>query len=307
MTAEAVYEQVKCNLCGADDAEVRIRPRRTDFDPEKVFAASSGVLGTQTVVRCRRCGLEYVNPRIRTEAVLKAYADAQDELYVSQEATRIATFRKALRLVERHVPKKGAILDVGAAAGFFLTVAKESGWETVGIEPNRWMVAWGNRKYGVNLKAGVLTQAGFKPESFDAVTMWDVLEHTPDPMAELREAWRVLKPGGVLVINYPNIGSVLARLAGANWWFLLSVHLYYFTHRTMREYLSAAGFEVVSIRRYVQTLSLEHLIKMAGLYSPAISKLGLAVARALHIHGWPIPYYASQANVVARKAGEARS
>lgn len=233
--------------------------------------------------------------------IVNAYSDSQDELYVSQAQGRIATFLKSLKFVEHYAPAKGRILDVGAAAGFFLYAAKSVGWETYGVEPSKWMANWGNTKYAVNIQPGVLCGSKYDCDFFDVVTMWDVLEHTADPMSELRETNRILKKDGVLIINYPNIGSTWARLAGSKWWFLLSVHLYYFTHKTITKYLAANGFAVVKISRYMQTLSLEHLFAMFGLYNQFLSKLGIKIVKALKINNWQIPYYASQANVVARK------
>ena len=88
------------------------------------------------------------------------------------------------------------------------------------------------------------------------MTLWDVLEHTPDPKSEVREAHRLLNDEGLLVINYPDIGSWIARVMGRSWVFLLDVHLYYFTRATIRKLLEDAGFEVVRIRPHFQRLAL---------------------------------------------------
>lgn len=294
-------EEVACNLCGSTDFAVKYLPTNTDYDPTKIFSASGGIMGTQQIVRCRSCGLIYVNPRVKQETVSEAYSEAVDELYISQETGRIQTFEKCLRIVEEYAPQKGKILDVGCAAGFFLHTAKQHGWEPYGVEPSRWMAEWGNERFGLSILPGFLKEAKYENNQFDAVTMWDVLEHTPDPMSELAETNRILKPGGILVINFPNIGSKLARLAGRRWWFILSVHLYHFTPQTITRMLELNGFEVLSIRRHYQTLNLEHLMKMVGLYSPGLSNFGLRFIRALRMQNWQIPYYASQANVAARK------
>jgi len=301
MQNQNYYETVVCNLCGSSEYKVKYKPTNTDFDPKEIFSASGGIMGTQQIVECKQCGMIYVNPRIKQDVVISGYSDAEDELYVSQEEGRINTFKKALKLVEKYSPDKGKILDIGAAAGFFLHVAKENGWETFGVEPSKWMSEWGNKKFNVNIKNGVLKDVKFENGFFDVVTMWDVLEHTPDPMSELKETARILKDNGILIINYPNIGSKLARLAGSKWWFILSVHLYHFTHKTIRAYLEKNGFEVIKISRYYQTLNLEHLVKMVGLYNKPISNLGLKVVKLFRMGNLQIPYYASQANVIARK------
>jgi 2-polyprenyl-3-methyl-5-hydroxy-6-metoxy-1,4-benzoquinol methylase len=294
-------ENVPCNLCGSLDYAVMYQPAKERYNPEEVFSASGGVRGTQTIVKCHNCGLVYVNPRVKPEIVVSAYTGAVDELYVSQEEGRLKTFAQALHLVEKYAPLKGNILDVGCAAGFFLNVAQQNDWKVTGVEPSRWLSEWGREKFAIDIKTGVLKEASFPDEFFDVVTMWDVLEHTPDPMSELAEVNRILKRDGILLINFPNVGSKLARIAGSKWWFFLSVHLYHFTPQTISVMLQKNQFEVVNIRRHYQTLSLEHLIKMMGLYSRGLSNLGLKICSLLRINNWQIPYYASQANVVAKK------
>ncbi|MCX6112234.1 MAG: class I SAM-dependent methyltransferase [Proteobacteria bacterium] len=295
-------ENIKCDLCDCENYKVKIEPENLDnIDYGKIFSASGGVMGTQRIVTCTNCGLEYVNPRVKREIIFNGYSNETDELYVSQADARIKTFRKCLRLVNRFYPKKGKILDVGAAAGFFLKVAKDDGWETVGIEPSKWLSDWGNKKYNVNIKKGALSEYNFNNKEFDVITMWDVLEHTFEPSKEIQSAFRYLKKDGLLVINYPNAGSVLTKIFGKKWWFYLSVHLYYFTPKVIERYLTEAGFRILYHKRHFQTLEFGHLLKMIGLYNKTISDLLLNIAGKLKLTKLQIPYYASQATLIAKK------
>lgn len=299
--AEKKLEYVNCNLCGSKDYNVMYEPTKKDYDPTQIFSASGGVMGTQHIVRCKECGLVYVNPRVEEELVIDAYSNAEDELYVSQADGRQKTFKKALKLVERFRPSKGKILDVGCAAGFFLNVAKKSGWETFGVEPSKWLGEWGNKNFGLNIVNGVLKEGNFKEDYFDVVTMWDVLEHTPDPISELKEVNRVLKKDGVVIINFPDVGSWMAKAAGRNWWFFLSVHLYHFTPKTLTKMLEKSGLRVISVKPHIQTLGLGHLVKMIGLYNKFLSNIALKAVNVLRLTNLQIPYYASQTNIIAKK------
>jgi 2-polyprenyl-3-methyl-5-hydroxy-6-metoxy-1,4-benzoquinol methylase len=298
---QGLWEEVACNLCGSKDYRVKIKPWVTDFDPQKILSASGGIRGTQQIVLCRQCGLEYVNPRLRSEQVVSAYGQAVDELYAEAGPGRLATFRKGLKLVESYCPERGRLLDVGCACGFFVKAAQDAGWQAEGVELSQWSADYGRDKLGVKIFPGLLSEAKFPDNSFDAITVWDVLEHVPDPISELNEIYRILKPGGLLLINYPNTGSLLTRLAGRNWWFYLSVHLYYFTPRTISRLLEKAGFKVIAHRRHTQVLPLGHLIKIAAIYLKGAARLGYKLAAALHLTEMPLPYYAAQANVIARK------
>jgi len=300
---ENLFEEVACNLCGSREYTVkyRVSPTADDVDFTEMYSSSSGVIGKDRLVKCANCGLIYVSPRLRKQVILDGYAAGNDENYISQSRGRIETFQKGLRFVEKFKPGRGRILDVGAAAGFFLKVAGENGWEAYGVEPSAWLAEYGRRQFQVNLQPGTLKDGNFSDEFFDAVTLWDVLEHTTDPLAELREVHRILKRGGVVVINYPNIGSLMARLAGKRWWFILSVHLFYFTPKTIAAMLEKAGFEVEASKRHYQKLSFSYLIFRLEPYSRFASKALNMLCTAFRLSNLQIPYYAAQRVVAARK------
>jgi hypothetical protein len=128
-----------------------------------------------------------------------------------------------------------------------------------------------------------------------------VLEHTPDPKREIRETHRLLEESGLLVINYPDIGSWVARLMGRSWVFLLDVHLYYFTRATMRRLLEDAGFEVVRIRPHFQRLGLAYVVSRAVPYVGAPARLAHRAVQWLGVGNWHVPYWIGQTLVIARK------
>ena len=193
------------------------------------------------------------------------------------------------------------MLDIGAAAGMFVKVAQDAGYEACGVEPSVWMSNFAKERYGVTVFPGVLEDARFDDASFDIVTMWDVLEHVPDPMATLREVKRILKPGGFLVVNYPRIDDPLAKIFGRKWWFLLSVHLFYFTPKTLLSYMEKLGFEKIAHRPHFQKLSYDYLVERLSVYSRFLAK----AAKMLYIiPGFKkilIPYFASQYLMILRK------
>lgn len=240
----SVLEYVRCNLCGADDTE------------------SVAEIEGFHIVRCRQCGLMYVNPRYREDFLQQLYtADYYEhdgirngqaffgyEDYIADEENIRITFAKRLRTIERFV-NKGRLLDIGCATGFFLDLARDKGWKVVGSEVSQFAAQYAREKFGLDVYLGVLRQLHFEAETFDAVTMWDVIEHVPDPMSDLREVWRILREGGLLSLITPDCSSPVARLLGRRWEELRRVreHIYFFSRRTITEMLHRAGFEVLKI------------------------------------------------------------
>jgi 2-polyprenyl-3-methyl-5-hydroxy-6-metoxy-1,4-benzoquinol methylase len=300
---EDILEYVDCNLCGNKDYEVIYPPSYEKANPEKIFEIfrSSGdeVLFDQLVC-CKKCGLKYLNPRPRQDLILEGYSSGIDEAFVSQVVSRERTFARSLDLIERIVPQKGKILDIGTAGGSFLGVANQRGWNVIGCEPNRWLAEWGSRHYNITIHPGTVFEMNLKENSIDVVTLWDVLEHTADPKAILKECYRILRPGGLLVVNYPDIGSSIARLMGRKWVFLLSVHLYYFTFHTISELLKITGFEVIMRKKHWQILELGYIFFRMKAYVSRVADLGSKIIKALNMEKTQIPYWMGQVLVIAR-------
>ncbi len=306
MTHASALEQVACNLCGSDDIRVlhpaRYRHEAQATDLTDTFKSSSSEQLTHQLVACASCGLKYVNPRLRAEVVLESYAGGADEQFVSQARGRELTFNKCLDVIDGVWQRPpGTLLDIGTGGGSFPFVASKRGWQVDACEPNRWLCEWGQKNYGLPIRPGTVFEQRYPSGSYDLVTLWDVLEHTADPKAEIAETHRLLKESGLLVVNYPDIGSWIARLMGRSWVFLLDVHLYYFTRTTIKKLLENAGFDVIAIRPHYQRLSLGYVLRRAAGHvgTPArIAERFAATARASEIQ---VPYWMGQTLVIARK------
>ncbi len=155
--------------------------------------------------------------------------------------------RARLRLLP---PAPARLVDAGAGRGRFVAAALAAGYDAVGVEPSPRAV-----EVDVPVQAVSLLEADVAPGSVDAVTLWHVLEHLPDPAGALAVLHDWLSVGGTLVLGVPNLGSLQARLTGARWYHLdLPRHRVHFTVRGVSALLEASGFEVVSVRHVL----LEH-------------------------------------------------
>lgn len=292
--------EIECAGCAARDYQIVYPFQNGGQKGQASYHATARNFCREQVVQCRRCGLVYVNPRLPEEVIYNDYAQGEDPDYVRQAEARMATFRRSLQLIEKFRSRKpGKVLDIGAAAGFFLKAAQELGWETLGIEPNRWLANYA-KNLGVRVENKKIDELELKEHSLDLVTLWDVLEHVYHPASLIQTLRRYLKSDGLLALSYPDIGTMGAKILGRRWWFMLDVHLYYFTQRTIRNFLEKNGFEVLGFKRLFQKLSLGYLSERMEVYS---KPLGKTLGKFLKISGWnqtPLTYYAGQRIVFAR-------
>ncbi len=246
---EPLTEHVRCNLCGADDYRVHIpstlqRHEREDWN---AYACTNGGYGYHgPIVACKQCGFVYANPRPQSTEVLDIYEAVQDPLYVEEREGRVLTFEHHLRPLERvtGLAQGRRLLDVGAHTGVFVDIATRHGWDAWGVEPSTWAVEQA-RTQGLQMHLGTLENAAFPADHFSVVTMWDVIEHVPDPLATLQAAWRALEPGGMLVVHTMDIDSLFSRLMGKRWPWYMEMHLFYFSRHTLAALLEKAGFRVL--------------------------------------------------------------
>ena len=243
-----MIEFVQCNLCGSNDS-VLLYPSTIDpavqIEDYSAFRCTSTGYGKHhAIVKCTRCGLVFANPRNNGHEVLEKYAKVEDPLYFEERQGRVITFEKHLRPLHQLVgaPDGRKLLDVGAHIGIFVEIANKAGWQATGLEPSRWSVEVA-RQLGTELIEGTLATSNLPQGYFDIVTLWDVIEHLSDPMAEINHVFHVLKPGGWVVIHTMNIESLFAKLMGAKWPWFMEMHLYYFSEQTLRQLLEGANFQ----------------------------------------------------------------
>jgi 2-polyprenyl-3-methyl-5-hydroxy-6-metoxy-1,4-benzoquinol methylase len=245
--------------------------------------------------------LVYTTPRLKASSIVEGYSEGIDTDYTSQEQARIKTFQKNLKILNSFTKSKGRLLDVGAAAGYFVKVAADNNWQAEGVEPSSWMSQYAQDKLGVKVRPGTIHNYRFKSNSFDVITYWDVLEHVPDPKKDLKKTAKLLKKGGLLIVNYPDWASLPAKIFGRKWWFVLSIHLYYFTPVTITKLLKKTGFRVLDIRPHFQTLELGYLVYRLKPYSRLLYNILNPIVKILNLDKFGIPYYAGQTLVIAKK------
>lgn len=300
---------VPCNLCRSQAYSILYASTYRPEDPaEEVmqqFRSCGGDVLLDQVVRCDSCGLVYINPRLEDEIIVRDYTEAAihgyKEQFVSQNKSREVAFSRSMQLINRLRPSKGALLDVGAADGTFLAIARRQGWATFGCEPNRWFCRRAKENHNLVIDQGTLLEQDYAGASFDVITLWDVIEHTTDPTGLLKKCHSLLKPGGMIVFTYPDIGSWIARLMGRRWVFLMSVHLYYFSKKTASRMVRSLGFRPMKLAPHFHVLTLGYIAFRMNVYSAALSAIGKRCVDALRLQNLMVRYWIGVTCLVAEK------
>jgi SAM-dependent methyltransferase len=278
------WEETPCPLCGQSPG----KPLLEAPDP----LPDSGAGFVFAVVRCDTCGLCYTNPRPTARTIARFYPP---DYRPHRRASKIRQSRPISPFWSRILgrpcferrgilpwPGPGRLLDFGCGAGTFLKTMADQGWEVTGLDAAVGAVQHVREQHGLTALVGSLPHGDLRPGSFDVVTMWHSLEHVHNPSAILREAYRLLVPGGKLIVATPNIESLPFRVFGRSWFGLdLPRHLTHFCPRTLGAMLQAAGFRTEPVRQLRHSDWLRSSAKLA-----LRQGTGGAAARAL---AWKLP------------------
>lgn len=228
---------VNCRLC--------------NFENVRIWKRS----GRYTLVRCLKCGVIFVLPQQSIIHAVSINLDKYNSLsnkatylkmqqIFKERATRCAQVLKLYK-------EKGYLLDIGCSYGFYLKVFNQLGFNTVGMDISKRTIDYvQNTLHLRGIKANIETYPLLE-KSFDIITLFDVFEHFSDPNKMIMKVRRSLKPNGIIVIQTPNCKSIMARLTGIDWfWMLIPQHLFLYSISSLKYILQNNGFKILRIETW---------------------------------------------------------
>lgn len=222
--------ETRCDLCGS--ANFRLLFEKEHFRH----------------VRCNDCGLVFVNPRLKSHEEFQKISGTGSMGEGQLSAAQIIRICKELSIFGNY-RKLNSILEIGAGKGWFLSVARSLGWEVWAVEINRDAIAELNQKGIRNVITSSAEDFDTDPETFDAVRIWDVIEHLQSPRKCLEKVHGSLRPGGLLRVSTTNFRSLSRMVNGPDWVYLNGAdHIVLFDPITIEKLLKSIGFRRIKIR-----------------------------------------------------------
>ncbi|WP_170065895.1 class I SAM-dependent methyltransferase [Novosphingobium guangzhouense] len=234
---------VDCNMCGSAGTKPLFRVKGFDL------------------VQCVRCDLAYVSNPPDPEGLRKLYSAGESDYHSELHDPDSAASRRMAAIAARHLTftrrfvTEGRLVDVGCSSGEFLLLAQKAGFDCSGIEFSEESAIEARRRTGLTVERGTLHDTTIEAGSCDVLTLFDVIEHVPDPLADLARAFELLAPGGWLVLSTPNIDGLFPRASRPlanrlDYWPHPEPphHLFQFSQTTLSRMVGQAGFSVEGVR-----------------------------------------------------------
>lgn len=251
-------EYINCILCGSNGSRILFKKKDKFGITDDEFC----------VVECLECGLLFVNPRPSEEEIGKFYPNTyswKETFDTNSYFTRLIrhlekNYRyhllkdEVLKVIKNTGIKVGKVLDVGCGTGDRLDVFRSYGFDTYGVEISD-AADYAKEYMKLNVLKGGLFAANFPDCFFDIITLYNVLEHTHNPLRVCQEINRILKDDGFLIIQIPNKDSIQCHIFMKRWSaFDVPRDLYYFNISTMNTLFQKTGFKIRKIDHYMSCL-----------------------------------------------------
>lgn len=276
----------QCLVCAGSDVAVYLDDADDDLDTSKM-GSSRTHLSPGVILRCRSCGFAFRQSRFGEEELADLYRQMDPTVYEAELRGRIRTASRHLRIVSEDSGfngRTGALLDVGCASGVFLSKALDAGWQVTGIEPSKALYKEAVERIGNRgtILPLTLEETNFGEQRFDAITLWDVLEHIVEPANFMKRCRELLKPGGCLFLNVPDLDSFEARLFGRRWPLLLPEHMNYFNRPSLKLCGENSGLRLIRFGRRRSFFSLRYVFyRLSQHRIPAATLLSGAAQTAI--------------------------
>lgn len=262
LTEGLIVTKVNCNLCGSSQQKVLVTK------------------GKFKVVKCLGCGLTYTNPREAEKKNLNLYSgkyfhiqDFNDKnirgyrSYEKDKKFHKQYFVEKLKLIE-NLKGSARILDIGCALGFFLEVAKENGFSPYGIDISPYAVSYASKKFMGRVFCKRIEEAGFKKNYFDAVTLFQTIEHFDNPLGSLKKINTLLKKGGLVILATPDHNSFMRKILGSHWFeYKLDEHLFFFDKSSILNLFEKTGFKLRFIGKDTFFYPFSYIFERIAYYS----------------------------------------
>lgn len=218
---------------------------------------SAFVIKNYMIVQCVKCGLIYTNLTIHHNIQnfnIEHYSDIYLHSYQARKEKLFSRFSERVAEIES-IKNGGKILDVGCSTGMFLDIMQYTArnrWQYYGIDINKRSIDYAKKyfQFGTFTVSSV-SEFHAKPGTMDVITCFDVLEHDPLLPKSLQAIYRLLKPGGFLIVQSPNYKSIMAKLCGDNWdWWSLPDHIIHFDPKTLADVLIENNFRIHDMRTW---------------------------------------------------------
>ena len=268
------------NLCPNDNGESVIYLKsnskagvnKIDFSSTETYQADSNkIYNKPTLFRCIKCGLifsEFYKTKFEEN-----YRDVIDHAYVDQINYKKLYFENFTKKILEFCSKDKSLLEIGAYYGAFGSIIKDHVKSYVGLELSEHAVKYAKEKYNLNILTYNANEYLKTSNNFDIIVMYDVIEHLDNPFQMLNDISKKLNPNGILIFTTMNMDAFVPKLMGRRYPWIIFMHKFYFTNKSIKKILEQKSLELIKIKRDTRIISMGYFMDKLAINFPIFKKL----------------------------------
>ena len=253
---------MKCNSCESEDFQLLYKG---NIDHKNIDRFSQYKYYSD-IYKCKNCGLICQKMDHEVDTIIEKISN---EKYLDEEIGQLnieekhIQFNQLIKIMENFVDLNNAkVLDAGANTGVFLNQMKNYTQQVHGVEPSVEAVENAKKLFNIDIDNNIVSKAQFADNSFDIITMWDVIEHLTDPAGDLKYLYSKLKNNGTIFVSTHNIGDFVLNLTKEKYPLFMYQHFYHFSIDSLSDIFKKAGFQVVGVQKFCKSWSIGYLYEL---------------------------------------------
>ncbi|MDH4127769.1 MAG: class I SAM-dependent methyltransferase [Spirochaetota bacterium] len=228
----ATLNKTICNVCGNSDFNDYINCSSFSY------------------VKCSNCGLAFQDPQPTQNEINKMYEDDYYKYILENHnaffnLTKLGLDDVNIDKLYNKFPNEKRFLDIGCATGLLLNYVREKGWDTHGVEICKQSVHYARSNFNLNILDKPLEECKFRDNYFQVIHFAHLIEHVPNPNRLLNEVYRILQPGGYVIVTTPNTDGLFAKIYKDKWRLAIQDHLFLFSKKNLKLLLEKVGFSLL--------------------------------------------------------------
>ena len=239
------------------------------------FDCTTNSYSKPKIYRCNKCELKFseLAAALPNKKIEDKYNNVVDNIYIDEIPQREKYFSNLYKKISYNFHKDHSVLEVGSYYGVFGNIIKPNVKKYSGLELSKHGSDYSKKNYNLEIFNETIEEHSERQLKYDIIVMADVIEHFSNPFKMLEKIEKILKPDGILIFTTFNMDSLYAKITGKNYHWILPMHLFYFSNKTLKNICLDNNLKIYKIKNDSRVVSFYYLLNKLALIFPKLKFL----------------------------------
>ena len=234
------------------------------------FDCTTNSYSKPKIYKCNKCELKFseLAAALSNKRIENKYNNVVDNIYIDEIPQREKYFSSLYKKISYNFNKNQSVLEVGSYYGVFGNIIKSNVKNYSGLELSKHGSDYSKKNYKLKIFNETIEEHSKRQLKYDIIVMADVIEHFSKPFKTLELIEKILRPDGLLIFTTYNMDSLYAKITGKNYHWILPMHLFYFSNKTLKNICLENNLKIIKIKNDSRIVSFYYLLNKLQLIFP---------------------------------------